>query len=247
MASRRVCASKCFLVHAPTKRPDFSQKQSIFSSSTSRSIRPKASEASDSSRSARSGSTSALRPVKLLPILTPPLTAPPLRVLAPKPSSLASSTTASMPCLASSSAVDSPAYPPPMIATRAALGTAARPRAAAAGDHGRSGAHPRALYACALSSAHRRRLPEFRQQRSLPALGARRGQSAEDAAGEARRAAAGADDLVHPVRARHLEPEDPEGAGPLRDARLQDAERGAAKAGRLLARPGAAQGNGAAR
>ena len=41
---------------------------------------------------------------------------------------------------------------------------------------------------------------------------ARGDQSAEDAAGEARRAAAGADDLVHPVRARHLEPEDPQGA-----------------------------------
>ena len=34
---------------------------------------------------------------------------PPLRVLAPKPSSFASSTTASMPCLANSSAVDNPA------------------------------------------------------------------------------------------------------------------------------------------
>ena len=123
----------------------------------------------------------------------------------------------------------------------------AAPRAASAGDHGRSGAHPCALYACAVPSAHRRRLPELRQQRPLPALGARRGQSAEDAAGEARRAAAGADDLVHPVRARHLEPEDPEGAGPLCDARLQDAERRAAKAGRLLARPGTAQRNGAAR
>ncbi len=88
--------------------------------------------------------------------------------------------------------------------------------------------------------------PELRQQRPLPALVARRGQSAEDAAGEARRPAAGADDLVHPVGARHLEPEDPEGAGPLCDPRLQDAERRAAKAGRLLARPGTAQGNRAA-
>ena len=96
-------------------------------------------------------------------------------------------------------------------------------------------------------SAHRRRLSEFRQQRPLPALVARRNQSAEDAAGKARRAAARPDDLVHPVGARHLEPEDPEGARPLCDARLQDAERRAAKAGRLLARPGTAQGNGSAR
>jgi hypothetical protein len=62
-------------------------------------------------------------PLKLLPTLTPPLTAPPLRVLAPKPSSFASSTTASMPCRTSSSAADSPAYPPPTIATRASRGT----------------------------------------------------------------------------------------------------------------------------
>jgi len=87
----------------------FSQKQSIFSSSISRSISPKASEPSESIERSRSGSISGTLPVKLLPMLTPPLTAPPLRVLAPKPSSFASSTTASMPCLANSSAADSPA------------------------------------------------------------------------------------------------------------------------------------------
>src|SRR5262249_20389267 len=108
---------------APTKRPGFSQKHSIFSSSISRSISANASEASDSRRGTRSGSMLGVLPVKLLPILTPPLTAPPLRVLAPEPSSPASSTMASMPCLASSSAVDSPAYPPPTIATRADRGT----------------------------------------------------------------------------------------------------------------------------
>ena len=102
------------------------------------------------------------------------------------------------------------------------------------------GAHPCALYARAIPSAHRRRLSELRQQRPLPAVGARGGQSADDAAGKTGGAAVGADDLVHPVGARHLEPEDPEGARPLCDARLQDAEHRAAKAGRLLARPGAA-------
>src|SRR5690348_2424275 len=59
-----------------------------------------------------------------------PLTAPPLRVLAPNPRSLASSTTAPMPCLANSSAVDSPAYPPPTIATRADRGRSASSPAA---------------------------------------------------------------------------------------------------------------------
>ena len=44
-----------------------------------------------------SGSRASTLPVKLLPIFTPPLTPPPLRVLAPAPSSAASSTQASIP------------------------------------------------------------------------------------------------------------------------------------------------------
>jgi len=55
IANRRDWLSKCFRVQAPTKRPGFSQKQAIFSSSISRSISAKASEASDRIRSARSG------------------------------------------------------------------------------------------------------------------------------------------------------------------------------------------------
>ncbi len=50
-----------------------------------------------------------LLPLKLLPTLTPPLTAPPLRVLAPKPGSFASITVAMTPLSASSIAVESPA------------------------------------------------------------------------------------------------------------------------------------------
>ena len=82
--------------------------------------------------------------------------------------------------------------------------------------------------------------PNFVNNDHCLLVGARRDQPRNDAAGETGRIAAGADDLVHPLGARHLEPEDTEGAGPLRDPRLQDAEYDAARARRLLARPGAA-------
>ena len=54
--------------------------------------------------------------------------------------------------------------------------------------------------------------PELRQQRPLPAERARHGQPVEDGAGAAGDAADGADHLVHPERARYLEPEDRQGA-----------------------------------
>ncbi len=57
------------------------------------------------------------------------------------------------------------------------------------------------------------------------------------AAALAGRAADGADHLVHPVGARHLEPEDRQGAGPLY-ARLQGRDRASAGARGLLARSG---------
>ena len=63
--------------------------------------------------------------------------------------------------------------------------------------------------------------------------------SVEDGAGRRVGPADGADHLVHADRPRHLEPEDRQGAGPL-CARLPDARRTAAGAGRALARPGAA-------
>src|SRR5882672_2391451 len=56
------------------------------SSSISRSTKANASAPSASRCSLSSGVTSAMRPPKLLPMLTPPLTEPPLRVLAPSPS-----------------------------------------------------------------------------------------------------------------------------------------------------------------
>src|SRR4051794_25382960 len=55
----------------------------------------------------------------------PPLTEPPLRVLAPIPRTPRSSTTASTPCRDNSRAVVSPAYPAPTTTTLASCGTAA--------------------------------------------------------------------------------------------------------------------------
>ncbi len=101
--------AKCAGVHAPTNRPVFCQWHAIPSSAISRSISPNASAPSASNACVRSAEGSSDLPEKLLPIFTPPLTAPPFRVLAPKPSSAASSTTQSTPCFAASSAVDSPA------------------------------------------------------------------------------------------------------------------------------------------
>ena len=112
--------------------------------------------------------------------------------------------------------------------------------AADARDRRRGGAHPRALHARAVSRADRRRLRQFRQQRPLPVVGPRRHPADPNGARGLRRAAAGADDLVHPDRARHLEPEDPEGAGALRPRPGLVAAAGtAADAGGRVARPAA--------
>ena len=108
----------------------------------------------------------------------------------------------------------------------------------AARDHRRGGADSCAADPRALSRAHRPGLREFRQQRPLSVVGSSDDASRQPAAAAPCRAADGPDRLVHPHRARHLEPEDQQGAGPLR-AKRQAARRPAGQARRPLARPGA--------
>src|SRR5207302_851816 len=115
---------------------------------------------------------------------------------------------------------------------------ACAPQPPAPRDAARSRAHPRALHPRPLPRAHRQRLRQLRQQRPLPALGARHLASLSVAAARGGRAADGPDHLVHPERPRHLEPEDQQGAGPLR-ARHGPADEPAAQAGGALAGPGA--------
>ena len=108
----------------------------------------------------------------------------------------------------------------------------------AARGHRRGGADSCAADPRALSRAHRPGLRQFRQQRPLSVVGSSDDASGQPAAEAPCRAADGADRLVHPHRARHLEPEDQQGAGPLR-AKRQAARRPAGQARRPLARPGA--------
>jgi hypothetical protein len=90
-------------VQAPPNRPALCQKHPMPSSSINCSIRLNASAPSAST--ARAGGDPRSRP--LLADIDP-AAPPPLRVLAPKPSSAVSSTTQSIPGFAASSAVDRP-------------------------------------------------------------------------------------------------------------------------------------------
>src|SRR5436309_7319887 len=109
------------------------------------------------------------------------------------------------------------------------------------------GADPRAVHARALPPAARRRRGEVRQQRPLPAGRARRVAADVDGSARAFAVAARTSGLVHPHRARSVEPAPRQSAGPLHAALRDQGGPGTAEARGALAGSGAAPSRRSAR